>query len=62
MVMNIRENTGSVLLLCPCWGGGGAGGASNFASEGEIGDFWADDRRSHCRVDAFAARTKDWME
>lgn len=40
----------------------GGGGSSNFASEGEVGDFWADDRRSHCRVRAFAARTKDWME
>lgn len=46
MVMNIRENTGSVLLLRPCWGrrswreGRGCGRASNFALEGEIGDFF----------------------
>lgn len=65
MVMNIRENAASVLLLCPCWAdvsGGRRWGAFNFASEGENGDFWADDRRSHYRVGAFAARTKDWIE
>lgn len=44
-------------------GGRGEGGASNFASKGKIGDcFGADGRRSHRRVGAFAARTKDWME
>lgn len=38
------------------------GEASSSAPGGETGGFWADDRRSHCRVGAFAARTKDWME
>lgn len=58
MVMNIlvpwfySARVGAVVL----------GEASSSAPGGETGGFGADDRRSLCRVGAFAARTKDWME